>query len=373
MAGNGSKTTEGGCAVARKKAKKKKQKRWPKIVLFILLAALLLALAALVVYPRLSPNAAQLSKAPIQAGVPAAAFRNGVAVLQDNLLLYYSGAGVVQWHAPAEGFSGLSAAPNYIVAYSPSIARAFDGAGKQLYEFSPGESILSARSSGAGTLLLVSSNGVSTLIMVDNNGKELERIALDGNSVLNYRYDESSKSIWVMSLLRNVVVPQTQITIYKSRAVTGYINVYDQTATQVMQNGEDFFVVGTNQILCYNTAWKLQYSHLVYGWHMLDGALMGGKTTMLFGTRRDSALTAARIVVPNGSDISLRMEGQCLAAVLYKEKLCAVMPEYVQTYSISGKKQHTYALNTRIDSVRTLGSGLCLATAGGQTYILTLP
>lgn len=354
----------------------RKTKKWMRLGILAVFAVLVISLLVAIVYPYLVPASVVLSKAPIPSGASAAAFRGGVAVLQDASLVYYRANGTKQWSAAAEGLAGLACGTNYIAAYSSSDVRGFQAGGREMFSYRAEQPIVGVRCSDAGVLLLLAQDGNYTLVMLDLSGRETERIALGTETVVDFHYNESNKSIWVMALLKNVVVPQTQITIYKSKAISGIINIYDQTATGILQKENQFLVVGTDQVLCYNEMWKVQYQHLVYGWHMLDGDFVKNRAYILLGTNSGSALSAVRVLAPaqsNTTDVTVRMEPGCFEALLYNGKVYSVLPETVEVYSLSGQKECSYNLRIPVEDVRPLDGNLCLATSGGQTYIMQLP
>ena len=209
------------------------------------------------------------------------AFANQHIEVLGNGILYYDGASLhalddrarQMWSYSVGIEAGFSVGTGGVAAWSNEQLSLLSGdQGLTLYSGNAGGPVLDAR---IGTQYAAAQTGTehnSTLVIMDHGGRQVDKIELPNQTVLDFGFFNGDTLVWVMYLNTEGTVPTCSITTYRpNRMQTGTITDENQVLYEVVFQSTKIRAVGTDYIKDYEYTTKEIPDNrmLVYGWYLM--------------------------------------------------------------------------------------------------------
>ena len=352
----------------------------PFVALFLVMIVLILC-EFLIWRP--ARQAASLEVAPLTfAGdTPYTAVSNGILYWEKGRLYKIDPAGRAMWNSEA-AVQGTLAASNQLTAlYTERLMQVYDENGARLFEQSYGTDKLIMARCGQDTAaaLVQTADGGYRLDVFDRAGAQVDQIALQDQTALKFDYAPDGKQVWVITLDTLAPSPLSRLTTYNpGKAVSGMVTAYNQVCYDALVTDENYLLIGTNNVVCYNKDGEKQYERLVYGWSVTDAAQLDKAMRLaLIPQQLDSVTNLAPTqlqlaTLPEG-DKSLKLPDDTHSVYFGRSKVYAFAGRNVYTYSLSGQSEGNTLLPIDIQSV-TLSPdrSFALVSDGASVYKVPL-
>lgn len=328
--------------------------------------------------------------------VPARA-NHAIAPLGKGMA-YYDGAtlhaldshGRQIWSYAAGSSAGFSVDEGGVACWSGSMLSLIDAEkGSVPYSGHLENPVISARYSTGYTAAQVAAleGGVvqehnSTMLLLDSGGRNVERIELPNQTVLDFGffYNGANTLFWVMSLDTEGTVPVTTIKVYRpgKMVLAGTISDPMQVLYEVAFQPSKIRTVGETYIKDFDYTNKEITANriLVYGWYMIakDGGAANPSMVFVPSSQADGSAGISDIRIIRGqSDNSIRLPSEAKQVFSSGDSVYAFANDRVMVTSGGSLEPVSYALPVYIDRVIGLTEGhSAIVTAGNAVYMIPL-
>lgn len=219
----------------------------------------------------------------------------------------------------------------------------------------------------------------STMLILDPGGRQVDRIPLPSQTVIDFGFFYDGRLFWVMSLDTEGTVPVCTITTYKpSQMLTGVIDDPTQLVYKVMFQQSKIRTVG----LTYIKDWKYTGEEieenrlLIYGWSLIDMDEKQANPLMVFvpTNQSDGTLGVSDLRTIQGQeDRSIRLPGAASQVFARGNTVYAFSNDRVMVWDQRQTEPTTFALPVYIERVIALTDNhTAIVAAGNAVYMIPL-
>ena len=363
--------------------KKDEQKglSWPLSLLVALLICVFAYTAASLLTREKSHILSSTTVLPCTSSQAIQVLGEGVVYSDGTSLRALNGRGRQTWSYVVGANCGFNACESGVAAWSGDLLAVLNPeTGTALFSGSMGDTILSATVGSSYAAALVGEESSATLIVLELSGREIDRIALEDITVLDYGFFSKGEMLWVMSLDTNGTIPMSQVTTYKpGRKQSGKITDSEQIVYEVMFESSNVYAVGTTYIRVYDYTGVEDTSQrqLVYGWYLVDSETSGNGSLMAFVPMAEIGTTAEindiRLIKGN-TDRTVRMPFTCFSIQVHNNAVYGFSDQYVMVHSLDAEKAETYQLPFQCDALIGITSNSsAVLVSGDSVYMVPLP
>jgi hypothetical protein len=218
----------------------------------------------------------------------------------------------------------------------------------------------------------------------DSTSQQIDQLTFDDQFIVDFGFFGDSDTLWTLSLDYSGASPVSTITTYtvgSAQAITGIMTLEGQIIEQLRFTDNSIFAVGINHIIrySYNTN-KEQSKKLVYGWDVLDFAMLSRPTFLLTPRQYEDsgALSVAKILTmsedssADETEVLLQLPAGTIGAYLCNNKVFCVTSASMYVYSLSGQLVDSYAFASAIDSAEKLDTSHILIGRGQDLFMAQL-
>ena len=354
---------------------------WPAALLVTALVCVLAYLAANIFATPASRELTKVTRLPCTSSQSIQILNKGAIYSDGTSLRALNASGRQIWSYVVGSGCGFSVGDGGVAGWSGDTLVALNSAsGEAYFSAALSDSVLSAVCGTQYTAALVGQEGNGTLIVIEKTGREIDRIAMEDITVLDFGFFNNGNMLWVMSLDTNGTVPMSQITTYRpGRMQAGSILDSDQIVYEVMFDTSNVNVIGTTYIKAYNYTGNEDVSarRLVYGWYLIDSAATQNGTMLAFvpmaeiGTK--AAINDIRVIRGN-LDKTVRMPFTCFNIAVSGSNVYGFSSQYVMIRDISASRAETWHLPFTCDGfIGVTQGGSAVLVSGDQVYMVGLP
>lgn len=317
-----------------------------------------------------------------------------IANLQDlqvtaNGFVYYDGStisslnsgGGVNWSYLVGTNAGFRASDYGVAAWSGKTITLIDGrTGATSFNGTMSENVLSACIGDRYTAICIGEESSSTIVLMENGGKQINSIALEDVSAIDYGFFSNESLLWVMVCDSNGTVPKCSIQIYRpGKEIVGSITDNEQLIYAVMFQSNRVCTVGDTYLKVFDYAGTEDSARreLVYGWYLNSFDEGAADPLMVFVNdaqcKGESDIRDVRLL-RSDLDRIIRMPFGCRSVVAVGSTVYGFSSDgqlmIAQAYS--GSPQ-AYRLNIRIDQVYGVTrDGVAVVRSGNTVYLVNL-
>lgn len=223
----------------------------------------------------------------------------------------------------------------------------------------------------------------STMLILDLGGRQVDRIELKRQTVLDFGFFSNGRLFWVMSLDTEGTVPICTITTYRpGQVLTGELSDTSQVIYRVLFQQQKVRTVGDTYIkdFDYQNREIAANQILVYGWYLIDvDDTDPNNPLMLFvpTNQSDGGVGVNDIRIIRGQeDQRVRLPGTATQVFASGNAVYAftVNSDRVTVWQVGASEPTTYQLPLFIDGVLALTKNhSAIVTAGSGVYMIPLP
>lgn len=354
---------------------------WPLSLLVTLLICVLAYTAASLLTREKSHILSDTTVLPCTSSQAVQVLGKGVVYSDGTSLRALNDRGRQTWSYVVGANCGFNACESGVAAWSGDLLAVLNPEnGAALFSGSLGQTILSATVGSSYAAALVGEESSATLIVLELSGREIDRIALEDITVLDYGFFNKGEMLWVMSLDTNGTIPMSQVTTYKpGRKQSGKITDSEQIIYEVMFESPNVYAVGTTYVRVYDYTGveNVGQRRLVYGWYLVDSDTSADGALMAFVPMAEIGTTAeindVRLVKGN-TDRTIRMPFTCFSILARGNAVYGFSDQYVMIHSLNAEQAETYQLPFQCDAlIGVTSSSSAVLVSGDSVYMVPLP
>lgn len=240
--------------------------------------------------------------------------------------------------------------------------------------------ILAARMGTVYSAVQTGEEHNSVMLVLDASGRQVDRIELKNQTLLDFGFFNNDALLWVMSLDTEGTTPMCSISTYRpGKMLAGSITDATQVLYEVLFQSSRIRAVGTTHIKDYDyTAKEIADNRmLVYGWYLIGMDEKAANPLMVFApTEQSTGATGVSDLrlIRGQMDESVRLPYPATAVQAREDTIYAFTNQYLMTFRLGETKAVTHALPLYVESVLGITqSKKAIVTSGGAVYLLTLP
>ena len=219
----------------------------------------------------------------------------------------------------------------------------------------------------------------SVMLLLDTGGRQIDRIELPNQTVLDFGFFTNGTLFWVMSLDTEGTEPLCSVSTYKpGRMLAGTISDTEQMLYDVMFQSTQLRVVGLTNIKDYKYDSKeiIDNRILVYGWYLMDVDESKNNPLMVFVPKSEveggAGISDVRLI-QGQHDQTIRLPSAAEQVFAKKDTLYAFSNDRVMVCSVGATEPSTFMLPVHIDNVIALTDNQsAIVTSGGSVYMIPL-
>lgn len=222
----------------------------------------------------------------------------------------------------------------------------------------------------------------SVMLILDTGGRQVDKIELTNQTVLDFGFFSNGQLFWVMSLNTEGTVPICTISSYKPRKMlTGTVTDTEQFLYDVIFQSTKIRAVGLMYIKDFDYTGKEITANriLVYGWYLIDVDEHQQNPLMVFvpTAQADSGAGITELRTIQGqSDVSIRLPSAARQVFARGDAIYAFANDRVMVCRVGELEPVSYGLpgQMRIDNVIALTDNhSAIVTSGSAVYLIPLP
>ncbi|MDL2207055.1 hypothetical protein LJC33_09150, partial [Eubacteriales bacterium OttesenSCG-928-N13] len=220
----------------------------------------------------------------------------------------------------------------------------------------------------------------STMLLLDSGGRQVDRIALTNQTVLDFGFFHGGTLFWVMSLDTEGTTPVCSVSTYRpGKMRAGTVTDTSQVLYEVLFQSSNIRVVGLTYIkdFLYTNSEVTENRMLVYGWYMLDVDENQQNPFMVFvpTSQADGTSGISDIRTIQGQvDTTIRLPAAAKQVFASGNTVYAFANDRVMVCASGSSEPATYALPIYIDQVLSLTDNhTAIVSSGGDVYLIPLP
>lgn len=363
------------------KSSESKGLSWPLSLLVTLLICLLAFGASRLLTHEESHILSKATVLPCTASQSVQILGEGVVYSDGTSLRALNGRGRQTWSYVVGANCGFSSCDSGVAAWSGDLLSVLHPEnGTALFSSSLGQTVLSATVGSTYAAALIGEENNASLVILELSGREIDRIALEDITVLDYGFFNKGEMLWVMSLDTNGTIPMSQITTYKpGRKQSGKINDSEQIIYEVMFESPNVYAVGTTYVRVYDYTGVEDVSQrrLVYGWYLVDSDASSDAALMAFVPMAEIGTTAEINdirLIKGHTDRTIRMPFTCSSILARGNAVYGFSEQYVMIHSLEAEQAKTYQLPVPCDGLIGITSDSnAVFVSGDSVYMVPLP
>lgn len=313
----------------------------------------------------------------------------GVDVIKDGFVYYDGGTvscissnGSLKWSYLVGSGAGFKATDNGVAAWvNKSITLIDSKTGTTTYNGTMDENVISAYvGSKYSAIVIGESKNQPVIILMEPGGRQVNRIVLDSETVLNYGFYSNGSLLWAMICNTNGTVPTTTVRTYRpGKEIVGSITDAEQLNYAVMFQQNQVVAAGDNYLKTYDYTGSEETSKrkLIYGWYLVTSdnnytdPLMVLVNDSQYST--DSAVKDVRLIKA-GMDKIVRMPFGCRDVCVVGDMLYGFSADgYLMKMNANDVSPIAYELGIEIDNVYGVTEdNVAVVESGGRVYLVQL-
>ncbi len=354
---------------------------WPLSLLVTLLICVLAFTASGLLTREKSHILSDTTVLPCTSSQAVQVLGKGVVYSDGTSLRALNDRGRQTWSYVVGANCGFNACESGVAAWSGDLLAVLNPEnGAALFSGSLGQTILSATVGSGYAAALIGEESSATLIVLELSGREIDRIALEDITVLDYGFFNKGEMLWVMSLDTNGTIPMSQVTTYKpGRKQSGKITDSEQIIYEVMFESPNVYAVGTTYIRVYDYTGveNVGQRRLVYGWYLVDSNTTADGSLMAFVPMAEIGTTAEISdvrLIKGSTDRTIRMPFTCFSILTRGNAVYGFSDQYVMIHSLDAAQAETYQLPFQCDALIGITSNSsAVLVSGDSVYMVPLP
>jgi len=349
-----------------------------------LFATALLCLASYLVAARIASRdevsvggAVALPCTPDQVIVP---MGDGVVFSDGNTLHALDAGGRQIWSYTAGTGVRFSVYDGGVAAWLGGELSLLSKTGQALYTGTMGGAIQSAKLSTNYAAVLVGNEEDGKLLVLEPGGRQVDEVALEGRTVLDYGFFSAGSLLWVMSADTEGTVPMSTVLTYKpGRMLAGTVTDSDQLIYRVVFRQNELCAVGARYAKTFGYAGdeNLAKRLLVYGWTLMDAENAGAAPLMAFAPNVQTGLNPSISdvrMVSGDAERTVRMPFPCFALAVRSGAVYGLSREYAMVCRYGDAKPIAHKLPVPADVLLGITDARgAVLVSGDKVYLVQLP
>lgn len=305
----------------------------------------------------------------------------GFVYYDGNTVSAIKSNGRVDWSYLVGANAGFHATENGVATWSGKTITLIDSkSGDTTFNGAMAENVVSAHIGSKYTAILIGSENNSTIVLMENGGKQINQIALDHLTVVDYGFFSDGTLLWVMVCNTNGTVPTCNIQTYRpGKEILGSISDTEQMLYAAMFQSSRVCTVGDTyyKVYDYNGVEDTSRRELVYGWYLTNADTNSNDPLMAFVNdaqcKAESAIQDVRLMRSN-LDRVVRLPFGCKRILTVGDTLYGFSSDgHMSRMNVNDAAPKAYKLNMTIDEVYGVTNDqVAVVRSGGTIYLVNL-
>ena len=310
-------------------------------------------------------------------------------------ILYYDGMtlyclrsnGYEHWSYPVGQNASFSCTDTVIAAWTGTQLHIIDKDGHSSYNENLPDTIQFARLGTKYVAVVIGNDLSPTLIIKDLQGTNVdsEANAYKDMILLDLGFFSDGEYLWTTALDVYGSVPDTTLNTYHvSVSTSGGISLGENLVSAVIYAGTKLNVISTRHLRQYDYRGTLDPSGtvLVYGWQLIDHAVINNSAMLLF-TPTSISDAQGRInqlrLLWGKTDKQYFLPAACVGAALYNKRIYAFAQDMIYRADLNARRFTPISLpgdlssSAVTDYLGMLKNGVALVACNNEVYAVTLP
>lgn len=200
--------------------------------------------------------------------------KDGFVYYDGNTVSAIASSGKVKWSYLVGAGAQIDVGKTGVAAWSGKVITLIDlESGSTIFNGTMAQDIISAHIGEKYTAVVIGEMNNSIIVIMENSGSQVNQIAMDSVTVIDYGFFTNGSLLWTMICDSNGTVPTCDIQTYRpGKEIVGSIKDSEQLAYAVMFQSTQICVAGDTYLKTYDytgteTVGKRK---LVYGWYLQD-------------------------------------------------------------------------------------------------------
>lgn len=220
----------------------------------------------------------------------------------------------------------------------------------------------------------------SVMIIRDHSGNQIDSLALENQTVLDFGFFSGDQLLWTLSLNTEGTVPVCMLNTYKpSKMTTGTIEDPEQVIYESLFLSSKIRTVGRTYIKDYdykNSKEIAANRMLVYGWYMLDVDESSQDPMMVFvpdGQANGNAVITDLRTIHGQTDVTVRLPSAAKQVFVKGTTVYAFATDRVMVAKQGDPEPLTYSLPIIVDNVIDItDNNSAIIVSGNSVYIIRM-
>ncbi len=359
--------------------KKTARLSWVSVVLVV---ALISVLAWLIASQIVSSNSGALrtkTALPARAGQEMEPLSDGLLFSDGTTLHALNGKGLQIWSYAAGSGSHFSVGKGGVAAWqSRTLSLLSSDQGATMYSGTLEDTILDARLDTQYAAAQVGTEHNSVMLIMEHGGRQVDRIELANQTVLDFGFFYNGSLFWVMSMDTEGTVPMCTISTYKpGKMLAGAVTDSQQVLYEVLFQSSKIRAVGTTHIKDFDYTGQeiVDDRMLVYGWYLMDLDDNADNPLMAFvpvGQAESGQIQDVRMI-QGQTDHPVRLPYPSSRVFARDDSIYAFTSQYVSMCRLDQTTPETYQMPIAVDDVVGITKDhQAIVSSGGVIYLVPL-
>lgn len=306
---------------------------------------------------------------------------NGFVYYDGNTVSAISSSGKVKWSYLVGANADISVGKSGVAAWSGKVITLIDlNDGSTIFNGTMTQDIIGAHIGEKYTAVVIGELSDSTIVIMENSGVQVNQIAMNDVTVIDYGFFANGSLFWTMICDSNGTVPTCDIQTYRpGKEIVGSITDSEQLAYAVMFQSTQICVAGDTYIKTYDyTGTEVSAKRtLVYGWYLQDSDSDSTDPLMAFvnDAQRmgNSAIQDVRLIRSN-LDRVVHLPFGCIDVVAKGDALYGFASDgHLMILRQNASAAECYQIGIAIDRVYGVtNDGVAVISSGGSVCLVKL-
>jgi hypothetical protein len=359
--------------------KKTARLSWVSVALVVALVSLLAYLIANQIVSGRTSALRSATALSARTGQTLEPLGNGLIYNDGTTLHALNGKGLQIWSYAAGSGSDFSVGRGGVAAWQGTMISLLSAdQGVPLYSGNLEDDILAARMDAQYAAAQVGAEHDSIILIFEHGGRQIDRIPLSNQTVLDFGFFYNDSLFWVMSMNTEGTVPTCSISTYKpGKMLAGTITDSQQVLYEVLFQSSKIRAVGTTHIkdFDYTSREMTENRMLVYGWYLMDIDERSDNPLMAFvpvAQAEGAGIQDVRMV-RGQTDHAVRLPYSASRVFAREDTIYAFTGQYVMICRMDQVTPQTYALPLYIDDALGITADhQAIVSSGGVIYLVPL-
>ena len=352
---------------------------WLPAILVVALISLMAWLIASQIVERNSGALRTKTALPARTGQQMEPLNDGLIFSDGATLHALNEKGLQIWSYAAGSGSKFSVGKGGVAAWQErTLSLLTADKGTTLYTGTLEDNILDVRLDSMYAVAQVGTEHSSVMLIMEHGGRQVDRIELANQTVLDFGFFYNGNLFWVMSMDTEGTVPMCSISTYKpGKMLAGTITDTQQVLYEVLFQSSKIRAVGTTHIKDFDyTSRELTEDRiLVYGWYLMDIDDEASNPLMAFvpvGQAESGQIQDVRMI-RGQVDQSVRLPYPASRVFARDDTIYAFTSQYVSMCRLGQTSPETYAMPIPVDGVEGITRNhQAIVSSGGVMYLVPL-